>query len=170
MEEITIMLDDEVVYQGSIEDWKNSYNPYSGRFDCHVKVKKPGSYRLKIIAQDRFGNSSQMVVDPLQVYAPEDIQMVGTPKSSPSIFVPRRGEETSFEYILSSDAFVSIYVHDIIGRILWSKNLKSSAGPNQVYWDGRSTEGNILGAGIYFYKIVYNNQILGSGKATILEQ
>jgi len=170
MEEITIMLDDKVIYQGSIKDWKDSYNPYSGRFDCQVKVKKPGSYRIKIVARDRFGNSSQMMIDPLQVYSPENIQVVGAPKSSPEIFAPRKGEETAFEYILSADAFVSIYVHDILGRILWSRNLKSSAGPNQVYWNGRSAEVNILGSGIYFYKIVYKNQVLGSGKATILEQ
>jgi hypothetical protein len=170
MEEIIIMLDDRVVYQGTLSDWKGSYNPYSGRFECQVKIKKPGSYRLKVMAQDRFGNSSQIVIDQLQVFSPEDIRMVGVPTSAPSTFAPRRGEETAFQYILSSDALVSIYIHDIIGKILWNKNIKSSAGPNQVFWDGKSTLGKTLGNGIYFYKIVYNNKVLGSGKTTILEQ
>jgi len=170
MKEIVVMLDDKMVYRGMLGDWKDSYNPYNGRFECNVKVKKPGIYRLQIIAEDRFGNSSQMVIDPMQVYAPDDIQVVGAPFSSPRTFAPARGEETAFQYILSADAVISIYVHDIVGRILWNKDYKSSAGPNQVFWNGRSSDGQALTDGIYFYKIVYKNQVLGAGKTTILEQ
>ncbi len=62
--------------------------------------------------------------------------------------------ETQISYQLSSSGYVSITVHDLLGRevkTLVSEELPS--GNYTVSWNGRDESGNIVPSGIYFYTL-----------------
>lgn len=64
-------------------------------------------------------------------------------------------ERTSFTYLLSRDARVTIEVYSLSGRLI--NRLSSptqSAGFQQVQWDGRDRKGRRLANGTYLYRIV----------------
>lgn len=175
VEKIVIMINDKIIFEADSKDWKDNYNPYSGKFNLTYPIKEPGIYSLKIIAWDKYGNSSQNTIDPLRVYSPDDVKLFDKPVSDVSPFSPSKGEKFALKYILSTDADITLVFHDLLGRIKWEKTFKAGvengakAGENRVSWDGRSRLGEMLKSGIYFFKIVHDDKVLGKGKATILE-
>lgn len=175
VEKIVVMINDRIVFEADDKDWKQNYNPYSGKFNLVCPVKKPGIYSIKIIAWDKYGNSSQNTIDPLRVYSPDDVKLFEEPVSDLSPFSPSRGERFALKYFLSTDADITLVFHDLLGKIKWEKTFKAGvevgakAGENMVLWDGRSKMGKMLKSGIYFFKIVHDDKVLGKGEATILE-
>ena len=175
VEKIVVMINDRIIFEADDKDWKEHYNPNNGKFNLIHPVKEPGIYSLKIIVWDKYGNSSQNTIDPLRVYSPEDVKLFDEPVSDGSPFSPSKGEKFALKYILSTDADITLVIHDLLGRIKWEKTFKAGvengakAGENKVFWNGRSSLGKILKSGIYFFKIVHDDKVLGKGKTTILE-
>lgn len=175
VEKIVVKINDKIIFEADSKDWKDRYNPYSSKFSLDCSVKEAGVYSLKIIVWDKYGNRSQNTVDPLRVYSPEDVKLFEGPVSDTSPFSPSKGEKFALKYILSTDADITLLFYDLLGRIRWEKTFKAGvengakAGGNRVSWDGRSGLGKRLKSGIYFFKIVHGDRVLGKGKATIME-
>jgi len=84
------------------------------------------------------------------------------------------GESTTIQYTLSTDAAITIIIYDITGHEV--KRMKFSSGTsggrggtNQAAWDGRSLGREVAGNGMYLYKIISGNEVIGSGKLVIFE-
>jgi flagellar hook assembly protein FlgD len=100
------------------------------------------------------------------------VQVIGTPNNYPNPFSPMSGGATKIQYTLSRDATITIIIYDISGHEV--KRMKYSSGTsggkggtNQASWNGTSLAGEVIGNGMYFYKIISGNQVIGSGKLVI---
>ncbi|MBN1291256.1 MAG: C10 family peptidase [Candidatus Latescibacteria bacterium] len=61
---------------------------------------------------------------------------------------------TTFSYEIPEDCTVEFTIYDILGRqIAILENGLQSAGIHSAIWDGRDQNGNLLGSGIYLYKV-----------------
>ena len=61
---------------------------------------------------------------------------------------------TIIEYELPSELNSQIYIYNVSGQQVYSRNLGSEpAGKYQFYWDGRDNQNNHLSSGIYYYRI-----------------
>jgi len=61
---------------------------------------------------------------------------------------------TTIGFSIPDECFVQIAVYDILGReVTVLENRLLSAGYHAVTWNGSDTEGNILGSGVYLYKL-----------------
>ncbi len=66
-------------------------------------------------------------------------------------------ETTCFTYYLTNDgpARVSIKIYSVAGRLLRViEYAPGDVGFNNLYWDGRDGDGDMLANGVYFYKII----------------
>ena len=67
-------------------------------------------------------------------------------------------KHTSFTYLLSSDARVTIEIYSLSGRLIIRLSPRDqSAGFQQVQWDGRDRKGRRLANGTYLYRILATN-------------
>lgn len=67
-------------------------------------------------------------------------------------FAPQEGKETTIIYSLSKAAQVSLRIYDIRGRLvkrLIEQEYKIAKEENNISWDGRDEDGNILPIGVY---------------------
>ena len=68
---------------------------------------------------------------------------------------------TTISFLLPTTSHVSVEIYNVLGKkIATLLNEKSDAGFRTVYWDARDSNGNDVGAGFYFYRIIVNNQPL----------
>jgi hypothetical protein len=103
------------------------------------------------------------------------VQVIGTPNNYPNPFSPMSGGSTTIQYILSTDATITIIIYDISGHEVKRMKFRGGSqggrgGTNQAAWDGRSLGREVVGNGMYFYKIISGNSVIGSGKLVILDQ
>ena len=66
----------------------------------------------------------------------------------PNPFNPK----TTLDFEIPVDTYVSLYVYDVLGRrvaALLEREL--GAGVHRAVWDGRDSQGKLLGSGVYFY-------------------
>lgn len=173
---IEIWMNDTLKFSCSAGDWKGAYNEESGEFEFELPGLAPGEYTFKIVAADKLGNRAQESIAQLKVPSPsEEVGMIGDPLNYPNPFSPLKGEKTYFAYVLSRDAEITIFLYNILGQPLWKKTFRAGeeggkAGYNEMGWGALSDFGDILGNGIYIYKFVYNNKIIGRGKLTVLDR
>ena len=66
---------------------------------------------------------------------------------------PSRGEAL-LRFSLPHEGSVRLEVADVTGRRVWRSEGERSAGPHLMRWDGRTSEGRSLGAGLYFVRLV----------------
>jgi len=104
-----------------------------------------------------------------------NVQMVGTPHNFPNPFSPMSGGSTTIQYTLSTDATITIIIYDITGHEIKRMKFRGGSqggrgGTNQASWDGRSLGGEFVGNGMYLYKIISGDQVIGSGKLVIFDQ
>jgi len=106
------------------------------------------------------------------------IEIIGIPITYPSPLHLATQNQVTFQYGLSRDANIDIYVFDITGTVV--KKLSFSAGspggqgggsasPNRVTWNLITDQGSRLGVGIYLWEIVNrdSNKIIGKGKLPV---
>ena len=55
-------------------------------------------------------------------------------------------------------------------RLPLDVSLGGRGGANQALWDGKSLGREFVGNGMYFYKIISGDQVIGSGKLVIFDQ
>jgi hypothetical protein len=102
------------------------------------------------------------------------VQVIGTPNNYPNPFSPMSGGTTNIQYTLSKDATITIIIYDISGhevkRIKFSSGTSGGrGGTNQVGWNGRSLGGEVVSNGMYLYKIISGDKVIGSGKLVIFD-
>ena len=133
----------------------------------------PGKHSIKITGQDIYGNSSELLADDLQVEAGE-LASIGVPINYPNPFKPARGQGTYITYTLNQNADITLMIYDITGillykRIFLSGVLGGTAGINEVYWNGISDFGQVIGNSAYQYVIIGNNKVLARGSMAVYQ-
>ena len=76
----------------------------------------------------------------------------------PNPFNPR----TQIQFVLGTDDLVSLNIYDIQGRIVQSliDNTFFPAGHYSITWDGHNNVGTQVPSGMYFYKLVSEQQTI----------
>ncbi|HTY12563.1 MAG TPA: hypothetical protein VMD02_00080, partial [Candidatus Omnitrophota bacterium] len=121
------------------------------------------------------GNAIGTTYEAVKVKMINGLQLVGTPITFPSPLRLASDQLVMFQYGLTKDANIDIYIFDISGTVI--KKLSYGAGqsgghvagtanPNKIFWDLKTDQGARLGAGIYVWTIVSrdDNRVLGKGK------
>jgi len=100
------------------------------------------------------------------------VQVVGVPLNYPNPFKPMSGGTTRIQYTLTDDANVTLILFDITGQemkrmVFTAGGSGGKAGINMVEWDGRSLFGEVVGNGMYIYKITIGGRTIGTGKLVV---
>ena len=127
---------------------------------------------LTISVRDIYGNSNIVTLE-TKVLA-GGVQVVGMPMSFPNLFKPLSGGTALIQYTLSDDAPVVVIMYDITGQEVkrWEFTPGGNggkAGINQIEWDGRSMFGEVVGNGMYVYKIISGNRTIATSKLVVLD-
>ena len=120
---------------------------------------KIGINKLKLSACDLAFNKGLLEIN-LNVLASSGENKIDGLYNYPNPFK----QSTCFTFNLYQEGDVTINIYTIGGRMI--KTLAQSGrsfGYNQIYWDGRDADGNVLANGVYFYKIAVKGQ---SGEAS----
>jgi glucose/arabinose dehydrogenase len=144
-------------FPSSTGQWRSVNLQISGRSNGEL-----GQY-LNSIARDLDGELYLLVKDTLGPsgstgavlrIAPTDIEMErevsGIEIQASQVFEP----ENAIRFELEEAGNVSLTVHDVTGRTV--RSLVSgplSAGTHEIRWNGQANQGNLLPAGVYFYKL-----------------
>jgi hypothetical protein len=66
---------------------------------------------------------------------------------------------TSIAFDLPESGVVNLKIYDTTGRLIATliENQVQAAGRNQVVWNGRNSNGNTVGSGVYYYRIQYKS-------------
>lgn len=63
---------------------------------------------------------------------------------------------------------VELLIHDIKGRVIWSKGINVHPGAHQLSWNGRNAHGEPVSSGIYLAVMKAEGSILGNSQKLIL--
>jgi hypothetical protein len=106
-----------------------------------------------------------------------EARIIGTPITFPSPVRLKIDSSVQFQYTLSQDANIDIYVFDISGRVIKKLTCPKysdggSAGVNKPSWDLVTDQGQKLAAQIALFNIVNRDtgKMLGKGKLTAVPQ
>jgi hypothetical protein len=110
----------------------------------------------------------------LSLFAPVQAAANNLVRFGPNPYNPNSGTPAKIWYWLNADASTSIYVVDTAGTLVWKNSYTSGsnggrAGSNDIDFNGKNTWGNILGNGVYIYKIVQGGKAVGGGKIAIIK-
>jgi len=144
---------------------------FSLNFKTLGETLTDGSHTFKFYA----GNAVGTTLETSYVTVKSALEVVGTPITFPSPLHLSTDTQVTFQYGLSKDANVDIYVFDISGTIVKKISCNAggiggsaggAAGPNKVVWDLTTDQGSRLGVGIYVWEIVNrdSNKVIGKGK------
>jgi hypothetical protein len=89
-------------------------------------------------------------------YTPVDVdnEIIVNSESILSNYPNPFNPETTINYSLKENSKVSLNIYNIKGqKVNTLVNEMISAGEHSVIWDGRDSNGNRVGSGIYFYKL-----------------
>ncbi|MBI5399263.1 hypothetical protein HZB07_01410, partial [Candidatus Saganbacteria bacterium] len=138
-------------------------------YDLHDRLPE-GDQDITITAANAFGSTSE--VFRVQVRGGK-AALIGTPITFPSPLNLATDTKVTFQYTLSQDVPVEMFVFDISGRIVWRKlnNAREeggSAGINKFDWNLMTDQGGKISAGIYICTLVNkdNGELLGKVKLT----
>jgi hypothetical protein len=92
----------------------------------------------------------------------------------PNPYNPNVDGNARIWYWLPSDKDTSIYIIDLSGTLVWKQTYIAGtnggqSGENNVEFDGKTAWGNVLGNGVYLYKIVQDGKSVGGGKIAIIK-
>jgi len=78
--------------------------------------------------------------------------------------------ETVISYQLSVKSYLSLKIYDLLGReVATLVNGTQSPGTHTVEWDGKNSNGQIVGSGIYFYQLKTNKGFVSTKKMILLK-
>jgi hypothetical protein len=146
-----------------------NYTPYPNS-EATLKwnpVLKDGKHTLEILAKDPSGNffdstSHKTIFFVYNNFDVLDIYNYPNPFKNDTHFTfELRGDDKKVEEC-------RIRIFTVAGRLVRELNIDPfslHAGFNRIYWDGRDQDGDELGNGVYFYKLITKND--GITKTTI---
>jgi flagellar hook assembly protein FlgD len=74
---------------------------------------------------------------------------------------------TTISYSLPTPAAVSLSIYDVLGQIVYQQDLKNKmAGTHTLTWQGTNGQGDRVGSGVYFYKIITRDKAGETRSAT----
>ena len=100
------------------------------------------------------------------------VKVVGIPLNYPNPFKPMAGGTTKIQYTLTDDSNVTLILFDITGQEVKRMAFTAGgnggkAGINMIEWDGKSLFGEVVGNGMYIYKIISGGSTIGTGKLVV---
>ena len=114
------------------------------------------------IESDRSGFSAAVIlsnnsrtVRKIREVVPSKLRMVTLTSSAK---VSESLKEDNFEVELLEDSFVNVTIYDILGNVVDELyDGFQTSGNKSIKWDARNTSGELVSAGMYFYKIQVGN-------------
>ena len=91
----------------------------------------------------------------------------------PNPFNPKGGETVTFECASNSTLESTLYIYDMSARILWQKGFELQGGSvNRIAWNGYSDNNELVGNGIYLYRLVdsANKKLAAKGKLWVINR
>jgi hypothetical protein len=133
-----------------------------------------GTYSLKIEVADLENNLTTREATNLVVQSSQPLQVESVPLNYPNPFTDPGTGTTAISYKLSKSADVTLTIHDMLGNQIYkqtfaARSMGGSAGYNEINWDGKASDGKVVGNGIYVYLVIGEGKILGKGKLTVLK-
>ncbi|MGE5498517.1 MAG: FlgD immunoglobulin-like domain containing protein, partial [Syntrophothermus sp.] len=126
----------------------------SGTIKYNFNGLESGDYKIQVRAWDIFNNSSEseehFTVTGGSDLVIRDVLNYPNPFSSNTTF--------TFQRNTASPVDVKIKVYTVAGRMI--KEMESMAVTDKfvrIDWDGRDNDGNLLGNGVYLYKVIIKN-------------
>ena len=145
---------------------------FEGTWKGKLTTLDVGSHMLHFHARD--GGGHDKYLDMAARIMGGKVAMIGATYNYPNPFSPMSGGTTNIQYTLSTDATITIILYDMTGHEV--KRMKFGAGTaggrggaNQIGWNGQSMGGEVVGNGMYLYKIISGTEVIGSGKIVIFE-
>jgi hypothetical protein len=141
-----------------------------------ISASPVNAHKITIILQNTLGNQTTWSGDVTVMSG--TVQVVGQVYNYPNPFKPMSRDPSSnstrIAYSLNVDAPVSVMIYDITGQEMYRTSYNRGeeggrAGVNQITWDGRSIFNQPVGNGMYVYKIISGNRVIGSGKLVVLD-
>ncbi len=102
-----------------------------------------------------------------------DPLIIGRADYGPNPFNPRKGS-IMIKYDLNRNSDTYIYFYNVAGQLIcrkfygWS-SVGGAQGTNRVYWDGRDDYGDVVANGVYLFKVVSEDRVIGKGKIIVLK-
>ncbi len=148
----------------------SSYNAATGALSYKLNITADGDHSISIRAVDTSGNTT-IISQSLKVDT-GDLKATSV-YMYPNPFNPNHGAGV-IAYQLSKDGDTSIYIFNMIGRLVYKRSFASGqagaqAGYNEVSWDGKSDFGETLGNDIYFLRIVSGGKPIGRTKIAVIK-
>ena len=117
--------------------------------------------------------SITFTVSHFTVFAPMGALSSNLFRFGPNPYNPNKGSG-NFWYWLDANKDTSIYLIDLGGAIVWKQTYASGQngakqGENNISYDGKTSWGDVLGNGVYLYKIVQDGKSVGSGKIAVIK-
>jgi len=91
------------------------------------------------------------------------------PYNYPNPFNPYRGNTTTIVFAPQGATAVSINIYDITAKPV-QKLAWTAGGATEIVWDGKNAYGEIVGDGVYLYRVVDGSKLLGKGKILVINQ
>jgi len=146
---------------------------FEGTWNTNIIINEPGTHTFKFHARGSGGLERDYPLLTGRIMG-GGVQVIGRPYNFPNPFKPLSGGVTTIQYTLTVNATVTLIIYDITGHEV--KRIRSSAGENggmaglnQVTWNGESMGNDVVGNGMYLYKIISGNEVIGTGKLVIFD-
>jgi len=108
-----------------------------------------GTNNIKVEAYDQAGNMSSKSLSVISDSAASN-SIITSCQNGPNPFSPQKDDNIYFVYTLSQAADLKLYVFDLAGNLIWSKNI-SNASSGTISWNGMDSYGRALNNGVYPY-------------------
>lgn len=103
------------------------------------------------------------------VGAQQDLQNV-LEKPRPNPVRVSQGDILKIPYRIEARTAVATFIYREDGRVIWSRNFGTlPAGPHEVIWNGIDNEGDRVGSGVYFVRLVAGD-FVDSAKFVLINQ
>ncbi|MDO9391301.1 MAG: type IX secretion system sortase PorU [bacterium] len=147
-DQVQLLIDGSKLYNISNDFVFDIGSAVAGRTTWSVAADS-GLHRFRFTAYDLTGKKGVLDMN-LKVSSQETSNKIDGVYNYPNPFK----QSTCFTFNLYQEGDVTIKIYTIGGRMI--KTLTQSGrsfGYNQIYWDGRDADGDLLANGVYFYKV-----------------
>ncbi|MBN3032878.1 MAG: hypothetical protein JW873_02170 [Candidatus Saganbacteria bacterium] len=89
----------------------------------------------------------------------------------PNPFNPRAGELATFECTPDATQEARLIVYDLAARLVLRHPLNLQGGvKNRFVWNGYDNDNELIGSGVYLYRLMAGSVTLGKGKVWVINR
>jgi thermitase len=108
------------------------------------------------------------------IHAVDPVGPTGQISYGPNPFDPNKAT-IMIKYTLNENSDTYIYFYDIAGNLIcrkfyYSGTTGGTRGDNRVYWDGKNDFSGTVANGVYLFRVVCGNKIIGKGKIVVVKK